>query len=99
MHDSLSLSTRLQIPEGIVHRDLEGELVLLNLNTGVYFGLDPVGTRIWHLLQNRLSLQQVLNTLLLEYEVTEAQCRQDLLNLIAQLLGTGLVRVNNDVVA
>lgn len=99
MRDGLSLSTRLQIPDGIVHRDLEGELVLLNLNTGVYFGLDPVGTRIWHLLQNQHSLQQVLNTLLLEYEVTDAQCGQDLLDLITQLLSKGLVRVSHDVVA
>ncbi len=99
MQNGLSLSTRLQVPEGIAHRDLEGELVLLNLNTGVYFGLDPVGTRIWHLLQNQHSLQQVLNTLLLEYEVTEPQCRKDLLDLVAQLLGKELVQVSHDVVA
>jgi hypothetical protein len=85
----------MKTPDGIVYRDLQGEAVLLNLNTGTYFGLDPVGTRIWNLLQEQRSLQQILDCLLQEYDVTEAQCREDLLNLIGQMQEKGLVEASN----
>lgn len=91
----LTLASRVQIPHGIVFRDLQGELVLLNLNGGVYFGLDAVGTRIWHLLREHQSLQKVLNALLQEYAVTEAQCRQDLLGLVTRMLDKGLLEISH----
>lgn len=91
----LSLSSMVKIPDGIVHRDLQGELVLLSLNSGIYFGLDHLGTRIWHLLQDGRTLQQVLDTVLQEYDVPEAQCRQDLLNLLTQMREKGLIEVSN----
>jgi len=99
MKTSLSLSSSLTVPDGIVHRDLQGELVLLNLNTGIYFGLDSLGTRIWHLLQERQSLQKILDTLLQEFDVTEAQCREDLFRLIGQMREKGLIEVDNGTVA
>ena len=99
MHGSLSPSTRVQIPEGIVHRNLAGELVLLNLNSGIYFGLDPVGTRIWHLLETGQTLSQVLSLLLEEYTVPEAQGRQDLERFIAQMREKGLIAIAHETVS
>jgi len=95
MSDWLSLSSTVKIPDGIVHRDLQGELVLLSLDSGIYFGLDLLGTRIWHLLQAGRTLQQVLDAVLQEYDVPEAQCRQDLLNLVTHMREKGLIEVCN----
>jgi hypothetical protein len=95
MKQELSLTSQVRIPDGVLSRDLQGELVILDLKTGVYFGLDPVGTRIWHLLQEHQSLQKVLNSLVEEYEVTEAVCGDDLLGFVAKMLEKGLVEVNN----
>lgn len=99
MSAPLSLSFCLKIPDGIVHRDLQGELVLLNLNTGVYFGLDHVGTKIWHLLQEGRSLRSVLDILVKEYDVAETKCREDLLALVTQMREKGLVEVHNGTAA
>ena len=95
MTQELSLTSRVRIPDGVLSRDLQGELVILDLKTGVYFGLDPVGTRIWHLLQEHQSLQKVLDSLVDEYEVTKAVCANDLLGFVAKMLEKGLVEVNN----
>ena len=99
MTDQFSLSSCVKALDGVIHRDLQGELVLLNLNTGVYFGLDSVGTRIWNLLQEHRSLQMVLDALLQEYDVTEAQGRQDLLTLVSQMREKGLIEVHNGTTA
>jgi hypothetical protein len=95
MEQELSLTSRVRIPDGVLSRDLQGELVILDLKTGVYFGLDQVGTRIWHLLQEHQFLQEVLDSLVEEYEVTEAVCAHDLLGFVAKMLESGLVEVNN----
>lgn len=95
MNHSLPLASRLRIPDGVLSRNLQGEEVILNLNTGVYFGLDPVGARIWHLIQQHESTQKVLDALLEEYDVSHAQCAQDLFSLVVQMREKGLVEVCN----
>ena len=74
-------------------RDLPEEVVLLNLKTGVYFGLDPVGARIWHLMREHQSVETVLSLLLEEYEVPKEQCSRDLFSLVSLMREAGLVKV------
>ena len=93
MKDAITLASRVAINEDVIFRDLEGEIVLLNLKTGVYFGLDLVGTRIWHLIREHQSLQKALGALLEEFEVAEARCAADLLSLVGVLREKGLVEV------
>jgi hypothetical protein len=87
----ITLQSRLRIPEGILSHNLDDESVLLNLNTGVYLGLDPVGSRIWHLMQNQDSLQKVLDALVEEYDVPPERCTEDLLSLVGQMMEQKLV--------
>lgn len=88
----VSLDAKVRIPEGILFKELAGETVLLNLNTGVYFGLDPIGTRIWHLVQAGRSLSQILAALLDEFDVEPARCESDLRQLVASLCEQGLLQ-------
>ncbi len=91
---AMTLESRVRIKDDVVYRDIDGEMVLLNLATGVYFGLDEVGSRIWHLLGAHQSFKPVIDALQDEYDVTEAQCAQDLIGLVAQMMEQGLVEVN-----
>ncbi len=91
--DGISLTARIRVGGQIVFRELGEELVLLNLQTGVYFGLDPVGTRVWGMLDAAPSLQRVLDVLLGEYEVEPDRCQSDLLELVAALRANRLVEV------
>jgi len=84
----------IHIPDDVVFRDLAGEAVLLNLSTGTYYGLDAVGTRIWHLLAAQGTTEEVVNTLLDEFEVEESQLRRDVDDLIRQLLDKGLLKTD-----
>jgi hypothetical protein len=83
----------IHISDDVVFRDLAGEAVILNLATGTYFGLDAVGTRMWHLMAEHGSTEKVVKALLAEYEVEEGQLRRDLNDLIRQLKDKGLVTV------
>ncbi len=93
--ERVTLKSRVRINDDVLFRELEGELVLLNLKTGVYFGLDPVGTRIWHLIREHRSLEKVLDSLVEEHDVTEAQCARDLLSFVAMMQDKGLVEIGD----
>jgi len=86
----LTLRDSITIPEDVLFRELDGEAVLLNLETGVYFGLDAVATRMWQLIAEQRSLASVLDTLAGEYEADQKTLEADLLELCRQLCANGL---------
>ena len=93
MKGSITLDTRIRIRPDVVSRDLEGEAVILNLTTGVYFGLDPAGTVVWQALARDPALSGALAALLAEYDVTPERGERDLLRLVAALRENELVDV------
>ncbi len=75
--------------------DLAGEAAILNIKNGVYYGLDPVGARIWKMIQQPRSVDEVREALVEEYEVESERCEQDLITLLEKLLAEGLIEVKD----
>ena len=90
-----TLNSEVRANDNVLFQDLHGEGVLLNLRSGVYFGLDPVGARIWQLLEKPAVLSGILESLLTEYDVAREQCVQDLLALVAEMEQQGLVTLSD----
>jgi len=78
---------------GQEYTELAGELAILNTKTGIYFGLDPVGARVWHLILEFRTAREIREVLLDEYDVASAQLEADLLTLFNDLLGKGLIEI------
>ncbi len=95
MKPEISLASHIRISDEVLARELGDEMVLLDLKGGVYFSLDAVGARVWHLLQCHGALHGVLAVLVEEYDVTEARCAGDLLHLITEMRDKGLVEVSD----
>ena len=76
--------------------DLGGEAAILNLKSAVYYGLDPVGARIWNLIQEPKSLHEIREILLKEYNVEPGRCERDLLALLEKLVEEGLIEVKDE---
>jgi Coenzyme PQQ synthesis protein D (PqqD) len=88
-----TLDSRVRINDDVLFQELQGEAVLLNLKSGVYFGLDPVGTRIWQLFSEHELLSDIAKAIVSEYDVVEDRCAEDLAALVADLERHGLVTV------
>jgi hypothetical protein len=88
----LSLDDRLRVSPDVVFRDIEGEAVLLHLERGTYFGLDPIGTRVWQALVEHGSVRPAIAALLDEYDVAADTLEADLRSLLADLSAHDLVR-------
>lgn len=75
--------------------DLSEGAVILDLKSGVYYGLDDVGTFIWALIQEPKVLRDIAAAVLEEYAVEPAQCGEDLRNLFAEMTERNLIEVRN----
>jgi len=90
-----TLSRRLVIDESVIHTVLDGEALLLNVETGLYFGLDTVGARMWELLALGTTEEEIVERLLAEYEAPPEQIRDDVREFLQLLTSRGLVRDEN----
>jgi hypothetical protein len=93
---SVSFDQKLVVTEDTLINVIEGESVLLNLKSESYFGLDPVGTRMWTLLTTSDSIQSAYEALLDEYDVGADELRRDMRDLIEKLIANGLVEVTGE---
>ena len=74
---------------------LGDEAAILNLKNTVYYGLNPVGARVWNLLQQPRSVGELRDALLEEYDVEPGRCESDLLELLEKMRTEGLIQVQS----
>ena len=86
---------KLKISPEVHSQEVNGETVLLDLQSESYFGLDEVGTRIWQLLHENGDMASIFETILGEYDVEEEPLRRDLEELVEKLLEAGLVSIED----
>lgn len=70
---------------------LHDELVMMDLEQGKYFSLNPVATRIWDLLEEPHEIIEMCMLLAVEYEVDMAQCIEEVGKLLKEMVKLGLV--------
>jgi hypothetical protein len=81
----ISLGETVTISPEVVFKELGGEGVLLDMASGIYFGLDETSTRLWLLLQMNGSLRRVFDEMIEEFEVDPDRLERDLLQFVADL--------------
>jgi|SRR5580704_8108929 hypothetical protein len=89
----VEFENRTVVPRHVLVRHLEGESVLLNLQTERYFGLDTTGTRMWEHLASSPSIREAYEKLLEEFEVEPGLLRANLSELLTNLVQNGLLNV------
>ena len=83
--------TRLSVPPQVMSRLVGDETVLLDLESGMYFGLDGVGKRIWEAISEGLTLGEIAAVIVSEYEVDENQAQADTIEFVGDLVERGLL--------
>lgn len=78
-----------------VDAEVDGAVVMMSLRRGNYYGLDGVGSRIWQLVVEPVSVGAICDALALEYEVDAEQCEKDVIEFLAELDREGLIEVRD----
>ena len=93
----MSDDTILVATEGLAIADLDEEAVVLDVNSGIYYGLNEVGARVMVLLKEPTSLSDIVNAMLQEYEVEGEQLKRDLMAFLQEMKDQQLIRIKNGV--
>jgi len=88
-------TSRVTVPEYVMARAVGGEMVILNLDSEQYYGLDAVGASMWTSLTTTSSIQEAYEALKAEYDVEADLLRHDLEALITDLARGGLLEVDD----
>lgn len=77
----------------IIFSEIDGETVMMDLNFEDYFGMDTIGSRVWQLLEKELTIEQLCNTLMDEYEVSYETCLKDLTTFLKALAEQEMISI------
>ena len=99
MEETIELETTIERNEGILVAEVEDEVIMLHIDEGMYYGLDDIGSHIWTLLEEPLTVRALCERLQERYAITVEQCLEDLLPFLNELHQIGLVHVRADGVA
>ncbi len=76
---------------------IDDEVVMMSIETGEYYGLNPVASRIWELLETPHTLVNLIERLMQEFDIDEQSCRRDVETFLRQMIEKKLVITENEV--
>ena len=76
----------------LVAAEMDGDLVMMSVEQGEYYGVGGVGPRVWELLEEPVSIDGITVTICSEFDVEEDRCREDMALFIHQMFEMGLVQ-------
>ena len=81
--------------QGNIVSDMDGEKVMLSIQSGKYYNLGALGGEIWELIKEPISFEELVTTLLSRYDVGQAECEEQVAAFLNQLLEEGLITKND----
>jgi len=87
----MNLEMKLTIPQQVISRQMGDEMVLLDLESGLYFGVDAVGQRIWEAFAEGRNVEEAVAVVVAEYEVDQARAQADVIAFVRNLVDRGLL--------
>jgi len=92
--NSIIVATNSQVSSG-----LGEEIIILECEKGIYFGLNGVGRVVWKKIQSPSRFEEIRDAIMREYEVSADRCERDLINLLQELRQQGLVEIRDETAA
>jgi hypothetical protein len=92
MDTPVTLATRLQRNPDLVATEMDGDLVMLHVDRGQYFGVGRVGRHVWEMLAAPRDVAALCAGVEAEFDVDAPRCRADMLEFVADLLDKDVLR-------
>ena len=89
----LTDTTTVVVTPRQVSSNLAGEEVIMQLESGIYYGLEEVGASIWALVQHPCTVAEICEAICAEYEVEPERCREDAVQFLTTLIDAKLIEV------
>jgi hypothetical protein len=91
--EKIIMESKIVQKPGNIVSDMDGEKVMLNIDNGNYYNLGEMGGIIWEMIKEPNTVDNLINDLLLEYEVDKTDCENQVILFINKLYSEGLISV------
>lgn len=92
----LNKDSQVQRNPKLLANQMDGEIVMMSIDNGEYYGLDEVGSRIWELMEKPVSIHNLVEQLMAEFDVDYDDCLRDTQEFLEDLFDKDLVLVKNE---
>lgn len=89
----IELSQKIIRHNDMLSAEIGGEAIMMSIEKGAYFGLNPIATRIWDLIDQPKSIAELIEVISTEYEVSDEQCSADVQEFVADMLARGIAQL------
>lgn len=86
-------NTILSRSDDYLSNEIDGEVVMMNIETGTYISMNATGKSVWDLIVEPTSLAEILNSLTKEYDIAEEACKADVSPFIQQMIDQKIIRI------
>ena len=94
--DGLSPTDTVASSETALSTTLDGEAVILETESGTYYGLNEVATHVWERLDEQQTIADLRDSVLAEYDVEQERVEHDLEAVLADMAENGLVEIGRE---
>jgi hypothetical protein len=91
--ESISTESIVRHIEDVVASNIDDEKVMMSVEKGAYYGLDPIGSRVWDMIDKPIRVTELIDLLLLKYDVDRETCEQDVMAFLKELNESGILQV------
>jgi hypothetical protein len=93
-HPQISIEDVITQKIGLDATDMDGEIVMMDLEKGKYYSFNEVGSRIWNIIEKPLVVKRIISILLDEFEVDEKACEESVLCFLDRIYNDELISVS-----
>lgn len=91
MSIKLEINDNIYKNSDIFDSEIDNELVMMNIENNAYYNTSEVGKRIWQLLDEFNTVEDICNELVKEYDVSMDECQKNVLDFVNNLLENKLI--------
>ena len=90
---TLDITASITRHPDMLSAEIGGEAVMMSIEKGAYFGLNPIATRIWDLIEQPQTIAELIAVISEEYDVSDEQCAADVQEFVADMIERGIARL------
>lgn len=92
----MDINAKISRNSEVVYSDMDDHTVMMSIEKGEYYDLNPVGRRVWELLETPEKVVAICERLVKEFNVSKAQCELDLLPFLQQLIDKDIITITDE---
>ena len=89
----IKMDSKIVRENNIVFNEMDGETIMMSIESGEYYGINSIGSRIWKLLETPKAASEICDAVLPDYDVTREQCAKDVLLFLNKMAEKGVVKI------